>query len=112
MQESPIFVKTDQMLAWLMGCTEKFPKSHRFRMAKRIEDPGFAFQEHILAAVTTNRTDRLAAADVQLALLKRRLRMAHEMKLIDLRQYEHVARLTTEVGRLLGAWTKSKGSKG
>lgn len=95
-----------------MTCTEKFPKSHRFRMAKRLEEPGFAFQEHIQAAAVGNRPDRLSAADVQLALLKRRLRMAHEMKLIALRQYEHGARLATEVGRLLGAWTKSKGVKG
>ncbi len=93
-----------------MGCTDRFPKSHRFRMARRLEDPAFAFQEQIQAALRPKGADRLAAADVQLALLKRRLRMAHEMKLIDLRHYEHGARLTAELGRLLGAWTKRKGN--
>ena len=50
MEESPIFVKTDQLLMWLVRCTEKFRKSQRFKMALRIEDPAFAFQESIQAA--------------------------------------------------------------
>jgi len=53
--------------------------------------------------------ESLKAADIQLALLKRRLRMAVEMKFMSVGQYEHAARLTTEIGRLLGAWMKSSG---
>ena len=66
MQESPIFVKTDQMVLWLVRCTQKFPKAQRFKMAKRIEDAAFAFQELIQAAATMGRPERLTEADVQL----------------------------------------------
>ena len=108
MQESPIFIKTDEMLTWLVRCTEKFPKSQRFKMAKRIEDAAFAFQEHIQAAAKKNDADLLTDADVQLALLKRRLRMAKDTNLISIGQYEHVANMTAEVGRLLGGWMNPK----
>ena len=108
-QESPIFVKTDQLLMWLVRCTEKFPRSQRFKMAQRIEEPAFAFQESIQAAVKLKDRQHLIQADVQLSLLKRRLRMAQEMELITLKQYEHAARQTAEVGRLLGAWLKQGG---
>ena len=105
-QESPIFIKTDEMLMWLIRCTEKFPKSQRFKLAKRIEDAAFAFQELIQAAARGNDARALADADVQLALLKRRLRMAKSMELIAIGQYQHVAAMVTEIGRLLGAWLK------
>jgi hypothetical protein len=106
MQESPIFVKTDQMVLWIVRCTQKFPKAQRFKMAKRIEDAAFAFQELIQDAATTGRPERLREADVQLALLQRRLRMARDLELISIRQFEHIAKRTAEVGRLLGAWSK------
>jgi hypothetical protein len=48
--------------------------------------------------------EALIEADVQLALLKRRLRMAKELSLLNLGQYEHAARMSAELGRLLGAW--------
>jgi len=105
--ESPIFIKTDEMLAWLLGCTQKFPKSERFRMARRIEEPAFRFQELLQTSARKGDPDLLVDADVQLALLRRRLRLAHEMRLLSVGQLEHVARMVGEVGRLLGAWMKS-----
>jgi hypothetical protein len=94
------------MLMWLVRCTEKFPKAQRFKMAKRIEDAAFAFQEAIQAAGKRQDSRSLTEADIQLAILKRRLRMASEMKLIDLRKYEYISNQVAEVGRLLGAWIK------
>jgi len=75
-------------------------------MAKRIEDAAFAFQEAIQAAAKRKDRESLTEADVQLAILKRRLRMASEMKLISLRRYEYVSNQVAEIGRLLGAWLK------
>jgi len=75
-------------------------------MAKRIEDAAFAFQECIQQAAKARDDSLLVQADTQLALLKRRLRMAKEMELMNLGQYEHVAQMTAELGRLLGAWMK------
>lgn len=109
MKESPIFVKTDRMIIWLLGCTDKFPKSQRFRLTKQIEDAAFRFQESIQTAATASRPASLIDADVQLMLLKRRLRMATEMHWMTIGQFEHIAKQTAELGRLLGAWRKRPG---
>ncbi len=38
MKESSIFIKSYEMMVWLMGRTGKFPKEQRFLMAKRMEN--------------------------------------------------------------------------
>jgi len=88
----------------------KFPRSHRFVLARRVQDTALDFQEHLLEAGLSKesaRTERLARADVALAKLRFYLRLCHEMQLLSLGQYEHVGRMVTEVGRLLGGWRKS-----
>jgi len=51
MQESPIFTKTFDMLAWLLPATLKFPREHRFVLAKRAQNSAFNFYEAIVAAL-------------------------------------------------------------
>jgi hypothetical protein len=36
-KESPIFIKSYEMLTWLLNHTRKFPKHQRFVMARRME---------------------------------------------------------------------------
>ena len=43
MKESPIFIKSYEMMVWLMGRTGKFPKNQRFLMAKRMEETALDF---------------------------------------------------------------------
>lgn len=107
MQESPIFSKTYDFLLWLSGHTEKFPKSERFRLAKRLDDTAFAFYERIIeASCLQDKAEKLREADITLAKLKFYLRMSYDRKLIGVSQYEHASRLLSEVGRLLGGWIK------
>ena len=42
-KQSPIFTRTSDFILWLLSHTEKFSKSERFRMAKRLEDSVFSF---------------------------------------------------------------------
>jgi hypothetical protein len=110
--ESPIFVKTYDLLLWLAGRVSQFPKQHRFRLAKRIEDAAFDFHERLLQAArsSSSRTTMrlLLEADVELDKLRYYVRMAADpqLKLLTSRQYEHASRLIAEVGKLLGGWIK------
>jgi len=112
MKESPIFARTHDLLLWLIPqTTNHFPRSQRFVMAKRVQDSALDFQELILEAALSNgpqRTERLVQADTKLAGLRFHLRLCHEMGLFSSCQYEHVARMITEIGRLLGGWRQSK----
>jgi hypothetical protein len=40
-RESPLFLKSFEMLEWLLGRARKFPKDQRFAMAKRVEVAAF-----------------------------------------------------------------------
>lgn len=111
MQESPIFVKTYDLLLWLMPATMKFPREQRFGMAKAVQETALRFQERLIEAGIGHgrtRSRALAGADVELTKLRFYLRLSKDLKLLRLNQYRHVAEMVAEVGRLLGGWRKTE----
>ncbi len=107
MTQSPIFVKTHDLLLWLLPQTAKFPREQRFALTQAVQQTAMRLHEKLIEAGMTQgaeRRARLREADVALVKLKSYLRLCEEMKLLTMRQYEHVARLAMEVGKLLGAW--------
>lgn len=108
MKASPIFTRTYDLLRWLVPATLKFPRQERFVLAEQVQRTAFRFQEEILEAAFNKRpVSELARADVTLAKLKLYLRLCHDLDLLSHGQYEHVARMVEEIGRLLGGWRKS-----
>ena len=102
---SPIFVKTYDLLVWLEQTLAKFPKEQRFRLAARIEESLLRFYDLILHATRAkDRYSLLSEADLELEKLRTLLRAAKDVKAINFQQYQHVAEMTTEVGKLLGGW--------
>ena len=113
MKQSPIFVKTYDLLVWLLGRTSKFPKNERFRLAKRIENSAFAFHDLLLQAGRLPREKKgdrrrlLTRADLELDRLRFTVRLCRDLKLISFKQYEYCAERLVEIGRLMGGWHKS-----
>jgi four helix bundle protein len=106
--QSPIFAKTSNFLLWMMNHTEGFPKSERFRLAKRIEDSAFDFYEALIRAVKGQDKRRfLLQADLELDKLRLYLRLSHQRKLTSHSQYLYAAEALTEIGKLLGGWLKA-----
>lgn len=106
--QSPIFAKTSNFLLWMMNLTENFPKSERFRLAKRIEDSAFDFYEELIRAVKgQNKRRLLLQADLELDKLRLYLRLAHHRKLTSHPQYLYSVESLTEIGKLLGGWLKT-----
>jgi hypothetical protein len=109
MKESPIFVRTYDLLLWLIPQTLKFPREHRFTMARRVQDVALDFQERIIEAALSDeqhQDDYLACSDVDLTKLRFYLRLCKDLQLLSLSQYEHVSRMVAEIGKLLGGWRK------
>ena len=70
-KQSPIFSKTYDFILWLLNHTENFPKSERFRMAKRLEDTAFQFYELLITATRSSRKRQvLYKADLELDKLR------------------------------------------
>ena len=109
MNESPLFVRTYEMLLWLIPQVQKFPRAYRFSLAERIQRLALDFQDSLVSAGKSQgeaRRQWLQRADVQLAQLRLWVRLAKDLSLFTVRRYEHVSRLVVEVGRLLGGWIK------
>lgn len=107
MQEIPIFAKTYNLLLWIIPTTLKYPREHRFALALRTQQALFEFNELIvLARKTPDKRTLLVQADARLEQVRVYLRLAHDLQLLTLRQYEHVSREVSAVGALLGDWIK------
>ncbi|MBI4589431.1 MAG: diversity-generating retroelement protein Avd [Candidatus Rokubacteria bacterium] len=109
MNESPIYSRTYDFVAWLLPQAIKFPRAYRFTLAERVQRRALDFQETLVAAGLERgnwRAVRLREADTQLAQLRQTLRLCQELGLLTLRQYEHAAERLAEIGRLLGGWQK------
>jgi hypothetical protein len=106
MSESPIFVRTHDLLLWLLPAIDRLPRSQRPVLGRAIQEAALAFQQHITEAVIASDNTALQRADVALALLRSRLRLCYELRFLAIGQYEHVSRMLTEIGKLLGGWQR------
>jgi hypothetical protein len=107
MPDSPIFVRTYDLLLWLIPAVEKFPRSQRPVLGRAVQEAALALQAHLTTAgLSQTPGSALEQADVALALLRARLRLCFDLRLLTPGQYEHAARQIAEVGRLLGGWRR------
>lgn len=107
--EMPIFTRTFDLLVWLLPVSNHFPKAHRFTVTARLLDAAFDLSEYIEEANIRrgpDRQERLARADEALAKVRYYLRLARRWEWLNAGQYEHVAAMVAEIGRLLGGWQR------
>jgi hypothetical protein len=111
MKESPVFVKTFELLAWLIPLTAKFPREQRFVVAAALQRAAFATQEALVrasqSAMPAEALGHLSEAATQLVLLRFSLRLSERMSLISTRRYEYAIERLGEIGRLVRAWQRS-----
>ena len=115
MADSPLFVKTYDLIKYLLPTTEKFPRSQRFVLARRIQDTALGFQGYLLEARKVDpitRREVLRRADVELEKLRLSLRLSMELEYLKFPQYQHASAMVVEVGRMLGAWRKATEQQG
>jgi hypothetical protein len=108
-RETPLFAKTYDLLVYLLPASEKFPRSWRVVLGRRLQEVGLGFLDLLLTArkcSTAERPALLRQADVELDRLRYTVRLCHEIGLLSQKQYRHASGLLAEVGRLLGTWIK------
>lgn len=108
-QESPLFARTFDLLVYLLPVTEKFPRSQRVVLGRRLQEIGLGLLDLLLAARKCPASERpalLRQADVELDRLRYTVRLCHEIGLLSQKQYRHASGLLAEVGKLLGTWIK------
>lgn len=101
--------KSYDLCQWMFAHTNKFPKSHRFSIAVRIENLFLDLLEAVsLAEYRRNKLPLLQKADEQLFRLRLLVRLSHAMKFINTNSYEFAAQGLNELGRILGGLIKKQ----
>lgn len=109
MQELIIFKKSYDFSKWLLNHTNKYPKSHRFSIAVKLENAILDFLR--LITIANNRQKKiplLRAADEELLSMRVFLRLSQDLRFISLSSYEYGIKQLEEMGKMLGGWIKSQ----
>ena len=98
------------LLVWLIPQLGNFPRIRRFTLGERLEGGLLLVLEGLVeAAYSREKKPLLARANRQLEVNRHLWRLALELKAINLKRYEHGARLMNELGRQIGGWLRSRG---
>lgn len=107
-KELEIITKTFEFMKYLVERTEKFPKSQRFIIGKKIQDLIIEiFEKLIEARYTKNRFPLLKETNLALEKLRYFLRLACEMKYISINQFNFTSQNLMNIGSQIGGWIKS-----
>lgn len=113
MKQSPIFVRTHDLVSWILQATRKFPRDQRFSLAQRLQTHAFDLEDKLVAASLDSQhaAQHLIQADIALANLRKTLLHCHDLNLLTPNQVRHAGELAAEVGRMLGAWRNPPAGK-
>ncbi|WP_425057604.1 hypothetical protein SCACP_21210 [Sporomusa carbonis] len=108
MSELAILQKTYDMLHYLHESIRQYPKSERHTLAA---DTKQAATELLKLFITANKRyhkkTTLQDADIQLEILRYHIRLGYDFKFLPINRYENLARMLSEIGRMLGGWIKA-----
>lgn len=104
----PAVEKAYQYLIWLVPTLEKLPRSQKFLIGDRIQTAATEVVELLTDAIyTRDRKSLLRTAQLRIERQRILMRALTDLKLIDLRRYEHSAKELNEIGKMIGGWIKA-----
>jgi hypothetical protein len=97
-----------KFLLWLVPAVDKFPRNQKFVLGDRIETAALEVLDALIAATyMRGRGSLLSDANLGLERLRFFMRLSRELRLIDMRRYEHAVRCIDDIGRTVGGWVKA-----
>jgi hypothetical protein len=99
--------KAVQYLTWLVPVLEKFPRSQRFLLGDRLQSLALRTVEDLVEATyTRSPTAVLQRANIGLEQQRVLVRVAYNLRHLDVKRYEFAVRKLDEIGRSVGAWLR------
>ncbi len=108
--EIPIFKKAYELTKKLYELRGTVPKHDRYALWQRCENLVLEILEGILLASQLRKSQKLEPLEhvsVKLNVLRVFLRLAKDLKIMDLKKYALIEEMVDEIGRMLGGWIKS-----
>ena len=99
--------KLYDLILWLIPKLEQFPRSQKFLIGDRIESLMLNTLEKLIeASYSRQKTHLLHEANLKLEILRYLIRLAKDLRLINMKAYELASRKINEVGISVGGWLK------
>jgi len=104
---TPVVEKHYRMILWMLSKIANFPKDQRFLLADRIEVLLLDILQLLIEAVyTKEKRSILAQVNLKLDFLRFMMRLAKDMKYVNMRSYDFFCQSAIEVGKMVGGWSK------
>jgi hypothetical protein len=101
--------KIEDMIGYGLVVLRNFPKAERHVLGADIRAAMYGLLRLVVACNQRHyKRTALTEIDIEVAVLKSLVRIAHTLKLIPFRQYENWSRMLVEIGKLLGGWIRSQ----
>ncbi|SPE40809.1 conserved hypothetical protein [Candidatus Sulfopaludibacter sp. SbA3] len=109
MAETPVVVqKAYEFNVWMIQKAGSFPKSYRFSIGDRLVDGVLEILMKLVDAAYSRDKERLLMeVNAMLNRLRFLLRLAKDLKLLQIESYGYAAENVEEIGRMVGGWRKS-----
>jgi four helix bundle protein len=108
LHELVIYQKLYDLMLYALPIINRFPKSQRFVLGQQIQNSMIGIAVMIVQAnAERDKRRTLWQIDVELEKLRLLIRLAKDLRFLPVRQYGLVSERVSELGRLLGGWTKS-----
>ena len=99
--------KLYDFMLYLYPHLNNFPKYEKLHMRTRIEDCILEMMDSVERAnKSSTKKSHAYEADVQLAKLRRLIRLSKDLHFISLHRYSVAAGMLSEIGAFLGGWIK------
>ena len=99
--------KAVQYPTWLVPVLEKFPRSQRFLLGDRLQGLALRTVEDLVEATYTRAPVAvLQRANIGLEQQRVLVRVAYNLRHLDVKRYEFAVRKLDDIGRSVGAWLR------
>ncbi len=99
--------KSLEMIKYGYIALKQFPKHERHGLASEIRSTMWSIQRLIVTAIKRyHKKTTLSNLDIELAVLRRQVRISKDLRYIDIKRYQLWSSKIVEIGRMLGGWIK------
>jgi hypothetical protein len=111
-REVSAVTRTYGFVLWLLPHIAGFARQHRFTLGDRLEGGVLEVLELLIeASYTWDKRALLQRANLRLERVRYLIRLAVDLKLLTVKQYEFAARAIVTIGGEIGGWTRSDGEE-
>lgn len=107
---TPVIEKHYKLILWMLPKMANFPKDQKFLLADRIERILLDILEMLIEAnYSKDKRGILIKVNLKLDVLRFMMRVAKDMKYVNINAYDFFCQSGIEIGKMVGGWLKSTG---